>query len=36
MVIDPRYKEPDVSIDEETGQLYINKGNEEKLINNRE
>ena len=33
---DPRYKDIDISIDPKTGQLYINKGTEEKLINNRE
>ncbi|MDR1654176.1 MAG: hypothetical protein LBS01_11145 [Prevotellaceae bacterium] len=29
-------KPPDISIDPQTGQLYINKGTEKKLINNRE
>jgi hypothetical protein len=33
---DPRHQEPDISIDQKTGQLYINKENKEKLINNRE
>ncbi len=32
----PRYKDIDVSIDAKTRQLYINKGSEEKIINNRE